>query len=137
MRQHENNNFLNNFSAILRRHRGDRSQAEMARLLSIPNQQTYQRYEAAINEPLTSVAHAICRKLGVNLEDLFKGETVNLVKEAPADYDFHSVGKPNSQTFPQVQDAIDFIANQLGIDKVKVLEAIIAAVKESAMDGKQ
>ena len=135
MRQHENNIFLQNFSAALRRARGDRSQAEMARLLGIPNQQTYQRYEKGINEPLASAAHAICSRLGVDFTRLLTGRDQPLkVAEAPGEY--RASESAARQEFPRVQDAIDFIANQLGVDKVKVLEAIMAAVKDSAMNGK-
>ena len=34
--------------------------------------------------------------------------------------------------FPRVQDAIDFLSDQLGVDKVKVLEAILLAAKHAA-----
>ena len=137
MRQHENNIFLQNFSEALKRARGERSQAEMARLLGIPNQQTYQRYEKGINEPLASAAHAICSKLGVDFTRLLTGrDQPYKVAEAPGEYKATAPPASSRAEFPRVQDAIDFIANQLGVDKVKVLEAIMAAVRESAMNGK-
>ena len=82
MRQHENSIFLRQFSEALRKARGSRSQAEFARVLGIKNQQTYQRYEQGVNEPVASIAHTLCSKIGVSFEDLLKGKTIPAVNAA-------------------------------------------------------
>lgn len=133
MRQHEKSIFLKNFSAALKQARGNRSQAEMARLLDIPNQQTYQRYEKGINEPLVSAAHAICSKIGVSLEQLLTdGDHPCEISEKPAAGTTADTPTPSRDRFPRVQDAVDFIADQMGVDKIMVLEAIMSAIRDAA-----
>lgn len=126
MRQHENSIFLKNFSAALRKARGGRSQAAMARFLGIPNQQTYQRYEGGINEPLVTPAHEICGKIGVSLEQLLSGQASN--------------GRPlssDSNGVTRVHEAVAFLADQLGIPEAEVLSAVMEAVTRIRNGGKK
>lgn len=72
VKQHQNDSVSRNFSEALRRARGDRSQAEFARLLGIPSQQTYQRYEGGL-VPGGGVLLRIANKLGVTVDELLQG----------------------------------------------------------------
>lgn len=74
MRQHTNDILRKNLSACLTKARGGRSQAEFARFLGIPSQQTYQRYEDGKVMPGGDVLHTIASKLGVTTDGLLRGE---------------------------------------------------------------
>lgn len=78
---------FNSFSGALRTIRGEKTQAEMARLLDL-NQPTYLRYETGENEPGISIAYNIAQKLGMKLDDLLEGKTEScyVVKEKIASY---------------------------------------------------
>jgi transcriptional regulator with XRE-family HTH domain len=87
MSQHQNDVLVKNFSAFLRRARGYRSQAEMARLLGLKNQQTYQRYEEG-RVPKGQVLHQLANKLGVTVDQMLQNppdaQTVLAVQETLA-----------------------------------------------------
>jgi len=72
MRQHRNDILSRNFAQALLRARGDRSQAEFARILGIPSQQTYQRYEKGLI-PTGDVLHRIASRLSVSVDVLLNG----------------------------------------------------------------
>lgn len=62
--------YCNYFSATLRAARKDRSQAEFARFLGLPNQQRLDRYERGINLPDVQTAYNIALRLGVTLDQM-------------------------------------------------------------------
>lgn len=70
--QHRNDSLKKAFAAALIKARGNRSQAEFARLLEIPNQQTYQRYEKGL-VPSGIILHQIATRLGVTVDQLLTG----------------------------------------------------------------
>ena len=72
MSQHKNSTISQNFSRALLAARGDRTQAEFARLLGIANQQTYQRYEKGL-VPSGEILFHIATKLGVTVDTLLTG----------------------------------------------------------------
>jgi len=85
--QHINDNIAKAFAEALVKARGDRSQAEFARMLGIANQQTYQRYERGL-VPGGLVLYNIATRLGVTVDMLLTGgkvsaEASNLAREKP------------------------------------------------------
>lgn len=74
MSQHTNDSLSKAFAESLLSARGDRSQAEFARLLGIPSQQTYQRYENGLI-PSGKVLHQIAARLGVTIDALLSEGT--------------------------------------------------------------
>ena len=72
MSQHTNDNLPKFFSEGLKKARGTRSQADFARFLGIPSQQTYQRYEGGLI-PAGDVIHRIASRIGIPMEELLTG----------------------------------------------------------------
>jgi transcriptional regulator with XRE-family HTH domain len=70
--QHKSDSLRKHFGEALKRARGSRSQAEFARLLGIPSQQTYQRYERGLI-PAGDILHRIATRLGVTIDGLLRG----------------------------------------------------------------
>ena len=96
MRQHRNDILSKNFSTTLLELRGSLSQAEFARKLGIPSQQTYQRYEKGLI-PSGEILHQIASVVGVKIDDLLHGNDTQknsevfeksefLMKETPTPY---------------------------------------------------
>lgn len=95
-----------NFSAFLRRVRGERSQSEFAAFLGISSQATYSRYEGG-QIPDGEVLLKIASKLGVTIDDLL---------------------------IPRHQDKAEF-AGQLR-DDLETVEAIIQEIESKLKDAK-
>jgi len=65
--------FSKNFSEALRRARGDRSQAEFARVLGLDHQATYARYEKDGRIPSGEVLYQMASRIGISMEELLLG----------------------------------------------------------------
>jgi transcriptional regulator with XRE-family HTH domain len=151
--QHTNNSLSANFSTALATARGNRTQAEFARYLGIPSQQTYQRYENGLI-PSGKVLHQISRKLGVTVDSLLVGQPAeNVSQTAPGSRSELDVDKEIQLTTAltivwqhasaaQLREIVkDLITNKALTDKAKVFWVSLVApwikAKEQVSAGAQ
>jgi transcriptional regulator with XRE-family HTH domain len=112
-----NDTFSKYFGERLKALRRGRSQASFARLLGIPNQQTYARYEAGERIPKASVLNQMAGALGVTVDELLRpsGEV-----RSPMTLKESEAPKYGSSLSSQIGQ----ISQTLGIEESRVRDAI-------------
>ncbi len=120
--QHLNRSLSKSFSDALSKARGDRSQAEFARMLGIANQQTYQRYEAGL-VPGGIVLYHIATRLGVTVDQLLTGGKVHEGAKALA-------SEKAVLWASELQDAVHFQVAVTTFAKTMTAAQLVAAVSD-------
>ena len=141
MAQAEKANFLKNLSVALRAARGTSTQAEFAKKFGI-SQTKYSRYEAGKMMPLANILCLILTQTRITMSQLLPHSALN-GEPIPAPSKPHPPeisareSPPGGKDFPKVDDAITFISGHLGLDKGRVLRAIIEAAEDAAKKNKE